>query len=119
MIDEATKLFGALSGWAREHAETVGEDLAGLGEHASSAAAEVDEHLSTGAPECIYCPMCRTVHAVRQLSPEVRTHLTVAVTSLAQAATALLSTTPPDPAAGRRPTVVERIGLDDDWPEDE
>ncbi len=51
--DEAAKLLGALADWAGDHAR------------------DVDEHLATGDAECLYCPVCRTVHAVRQASPEV------------------------------------------------
>ena len=39
VAEEAAKLFGALSGWAREHGS--------------------EEHIATGAPECTYCPVCR------------------------------------------------------------
>jgi hypothetical protein len=64
------------------------------------------------------CPVCRAVHAVRQLSPEVRAHLTTAVTSLAHAATAIMAT--PERRQGE-PADVERIDLDRDddcWPDD-
>ena len=63
--EEATKLLGALSGWAREH---VGE---------------VNDHLATGSAECTWCPICRAVHSVRELSPEVALHLATAATALA------------------------------------
>jgi hypothetical protein len=114
--EEAAKLLGALSGWARDQAGEAGEGLSGLAAHAAGAARGIDEHLATGSAECTVCPVCRTVHAVRQLSPEVRAHLTTAVTSLAQAAAALLDTTDQ-----RRPSPdVEHIDVDDtdDWPED-
>ena len=76
LAEEAAKLLGALSGWAREHAAEASDGLSGLAAHpAASAAHGVDEHLATGAAECTVCPLCRTVHAVRQLSPEVTTHL--------------------------------------------
>ncbi len=51
----------------------------------------------------------------RSASPEVREHLSSAVSSLAQAATAFLST--PFPEA-RRPGV-QRIDLSDDWPDED
>lgn len=101
VAEEAAKLFGALSGWAREHGS--------------------EEHLATGAPECTYCPVCRVVHAVRQCSPEVRQHLAVAAASLVQAASALMTAvgTPPDNGdpATRRDTV-EHIDLDAEWEDD-
>ena len=96
--EEAAKLLGALAGWARD----------------------VNDHVDTGAAECSYCPLCRTVHAFRQASPEVRDHLAVAASSLMQAAAGVLAATArgqaPDRASG-----VERIDLDDEgeWPEDE
>ena len=77
-----------------------------------------NEHLATGAAECTVCPVCRTVHAVRQLSPEVTAHLAAAVTSLAQAAAALMASTAPRPRVRHgRDRDVEHIDLDDDWPD--
>jgi len=98
--EEAAKLLGALSGWAKDH---VGG---------------VDEHVATGAPECAYCPICKTVHVLRQASPEVRAQLATAASSLIQAAAGLLATAVPDERA--RGGGVEHIDLDDtaDWPED-
>lgn len=112
--EEAAKLFGALSGWAREHAGEAGDGLSGLAAQAAAAAHDLDEHLATGSAECTVCPVCRTVHAVRQLSPEVKAHLTTAMTSLAQAAATILATQGPrtDHAGD-----VEHIDLDDEWPE--
>ena len=112
--EEAAKLLGALSGWAREHAGDAGEGLSDLAAHAAASARDLNEHLATGSAECTVCPVCRTVHAVRQLSPEVKTHLTTAVTSLAQAAAAIMATTPPGTP---RDDGVEHIDLGDDWPE--
>jgi hypothetical protein len=97
--DEAAKLLGALTDWARDHGAGLGHDLS--------------DHLATGAPECTYCPICRTVHAVRQASPEVRTHLAVAAASLMQAAAGILaaaSAEEPHP----RPGPVEHIDLDEE-----
>jgi hypothetical protein len=111
--EEAAKLLGALSGWAREHAGEASEGLSGLASHAASAVHGIDEHLATGSAECTVCPVCRAVHAVRQLSPEVTTHLTSAVSSLAQAAAALMAT--PTPRTSDRDGV-EHIPLDDEWP---
>ena len=82
-------------------------------------------HVDTGAPECAWCPVCRTVHLVRATSPEVRDHLATAAASLMQAAAGILAaaSTPHD----RRPPGVEHIDLDGDpdgepdadWPEEE
>lgn len=96
VAEEAAKLLGALTGWAKDTAHDVN--------HAAG------EHLATGAPECTYCPICRTVHAVRQLSPEVRDQLGTAATALLQAASGLIAAATQDTAA--RPGV-EHIDLDD------
>jgi len=95
--EEAAKLFGALAGWA----------------------SDVSDHVDTGAAECTYCPICRTVHVIRQASPEVRDHLAVAAASLMQAAAGVLAAASrggSDPSSG-----VEHIDLDADggeWPEE-
>ena len=60
------------------------------------------------------CPLCRTIHAVRRLSPEVTGHLASAAASLAQAAAAFMATAEPQSPARR--TDVEHIDLDDEWP---
>jgi hypothetical protein len=96
--EEAAKLFGALAGLA----------------------SDVSDHVDTGSPECSYCPICRTVHVIRQASPEVRDHLATAATSLMQAAAGVLAATA---RAGSHPSPhVEHIDLDadsGDWPEEE
>lgn len=130
--EEAAKLFGALSDWARDQGSDLGTGLSGVAAHAATTAREVNEHVATGAPECTYCPICRTVHAVRQASPEVRTQLALAASSLMQAAAGLLATAVPQEER-RRGEPVEHIDLDldedggngagavpdDDWPEEE
>jgi hypothetical protein len=112
--DEAAKLLGALSGWARDHASEAGDGLSGLASHAASAVHGIDEHLATGSAECTVCPLCRTVHAVRQLNPEVHAHLASALTSLAQAFSAVMAT----PSTESRGDV-EHIDISDEWPEHE
>ena len=100
VTEEAVKLLGALSGWAKD----AGHDL--------------DAHLATGAAECTFCPVCRTVHALRELNPEVKAQLATAATSLLNAAAGLLATAVPDQHARGG---VEHIDLDDDateWPEE-
>ena len=113
--EEAAKLLGALSGWAREHAGDAGEGLSGFAAQAAASAHDLNEHLATGSAECTVCPVCRTVHAVRQLSPEVTSHLTSAMASLAQAAAAIMATTHADASQDGE---VEHIDLADDWPSD-
>ena len=97
LAEEATKLIGALSGWAREHGGGLAHGLSDAAGQAGAAAHDANDHLATGSVECTTCPWCRTVHAVRGLSPEVRSHLSSAASSLAQAANAFLSTQPPGP----------------------
>jgi hypothetical protein len=119
VAEEAARLVGALSDWARDQGTDLGQGFAGVAAHLARTLREVDEHLATGAAECAYCPVCRTVHALRRTSPEVRDHLTSAASSLVQAAAGLLATVVPEERAPR--PGVERIDLADDagdWPEE-
>lgn len=116
VTEEALKLFGALSDWAKDHRDDLGHSVSGFAATAAAAAHDVNEHLATDSPECQWCPICRAVHVVRELSPEVKTHLAVAGSSLLQAAAALLATAVPDQPA-RRTDDVEHIDLDGEWPE--
>jgi hypothetical protein len=113
LTEEAAKLLGALSGWAREHGDGVSSMA---GSVAGSVADDLHEHLANGSPECAWCPVCRTVAAVRQTSPEVRAHLATAASSFMLAVSGMMATQAP-----ARESSVERIDLDDDseWPEDE
>ncbi|WP_166391710.1 hypothetical protein [Nocardioides ochotonae] len=120
VAEEAAKLFGALAGLAREHAPDLGAGLSGLADHAEQVADQnpADEHrCDEHRAECTWCPVCRTVHLVRQTSPEVRAHLASAVTSLARAAAGLLATAVPDEARAPHPGV-DHIDLDEDPDED-
>jgi len=109
--EEAAKLLGAFSDWAKDHGSDVGVGLGGLATAAAASLQDVNEHLATGSTECTWCPVCRTVHAVRQTSPEVRTHLATAAAALMQAAAGLMAT--PVPPQGRgRGAGVEQIDLD-------
>ena len=93
--EEACKLFGALSGWAREHGDEAGDALSGLAAEAAASAKDLNDHIATGSDGCTVCPICRGVHALRQLDPEVKAHLASAAGSLARAAAALLAPTVP------------------------
>jgi hypothetical protein len=106
VAEEAAKLLGALSGWAKEHGEGVASFADGVQDHVAAG-------VSTGSAECTWCPVCRTVAAVRHTSPEVRAHLASAVSSLMLAVSGMMATHP----AASDPRV-QRIDLDDDWPED-
>lgn len=122
--EEALKLFGALSDWARDHGTDLGQGLSGLADQAAHAVHEVSDHVDTGSAECSWCPICRTVHVVRQASPEVRAHLASAASSLLQAAAGALATAVAGdgPSEGRG-AGVEHIDLDEtpdaDWPEED
>lgn len=113
VAEEAAKLLGALSGWAREHGDGVTSMADSV---ADSVAGALHEHIATGAPECAWCPVCRTIAAIRHTSPEVRDHLTSAASSLMLAAAGMMATNP-----STRDGKVEHIDLDEtgDWPEDD
>lgn len=112
--EEAIKLFEALQEWARDG--KAGSTAAGT----ASAFRAANEHIATGAEECRYCPLCRLIAAAREVSPEVKEHLSAAGTSLLSAIVALSSEAKPPP---RDPTSsasgFERIDLndDEDWPD--
>lgn len=130
--EEAAKLVGALGEWVRDHGAdagalggTLAAGLAGLAGHAAAIAADLnrnlEDHLATGAAECTYCPICRTVHVVREASPEVRTHLASAAASLMQAAASVVNAAATSGTSTGRRDGVERIDLDDNqgdqWPD--
>jgi hypothetical protein len=88
VAEEAARLLGALQGWAREGAP---EGSAGAAASTASAALhDLNEHIATGGEDCRYCPVCRTIAALRQTSPEVKDHLATAAVSLLHAATGVL-----------------------------
>lgn len=108
LSEEAMKLFSALSDWAQE----AGDAYAGPADSASATFRSIDKHVATGGEDCRYCPVCRTISAVRATSPEVRGHLANAATSLFHAAAAAMATSPGNGSeAGDR---VEKIDLDDE-----
>jgi hypothetical protein len=107
--DEAAKLLGALSDWARDQGTDYAGTAAGAAGVFGSAVRDLGEHVATGGEDCRYCPVCQVIHAVRQTSPEVRAHLAVAASSLMHAAAGLLAT---DPGAQQKSSSVEKIDLD-------
>jgi hypothetical protein len=113
--EEAAKLLGALSDWARDQGTDYAGTASGAAGAFSHALHEVDEHVATGSADCRYCPVCKVIHVVRQTSPEVRTHLAMAAGSLMNAAAGLLATQTEQAA---RPGV-EKIDLDDAPPWDD
>lgn len=118
--EEAAKLFDALQDWARH--QSGGEAPSGAGGLGDQWRA-INEHLATGGQECTVCPVCQMIAKVRGSSPEVRTHLAVAASSLLQAAAAVLDAHA-RPADGGRTghsgpgsPGVTRIDLEDDPPD--
>lgn len=116
VAEEATKLLGAVADWAREHGSDLGAGVAALADQAAATAHDLNAHIATDDPECRYCPICRTVHAVRTASPEVRAQLTSAASSFLQAAAGMLAAGAGGSAGTGRP--VQRIDLDDDLGDD-
>jgi hypothetical protein len=112
--EEAAKLVGALSDWAKDQGSVgatsgLGASLSGL----ADLAREIETHV--GGENCTYCPLCRLIGAVRATSPEVKAHLATATTALIQAAASAMATqVPPEPQ--RRSGPVEKIDLDDETP---
>jgi hypothetical protein len=94
VAEEAAKLLGVMGDWAKEHVQ------------------DVDEHLATDSAECRYCPICRTVHAMRTASPEVKAQLATAAQTFLQAAAGLLAAAAQP--SQQPPSSVQHIDLDDD-----
>ena len=115
--EEAAKLFGALSDWAREQGADASGTAAAAKDAFARAAHDAEAHAATGGEDCRYCPVCQVIHLVRATSPEVRQHLSAAAGSLVQAAAGLLATQP----GGRPGHPVEKIDLDahGEWDDDE
>ena len=90
--EEAARLLAAAEQWARDRGSAVLHS----------------EHLATGAPECTVCPLCAAVGALRNVHPDVVTHLLEAARSVVAAVQAAFP--PPEPPTATR---VERIDLDD------
>ena len=114
--EEAAKLFTALSGWAKDQGVGSADSAAGAVGAMSDMFANVNEHIATGGADCKYCPLCQLISAVRATSPEVKTHLAVAASSLMHAAAGVLATQVPQDS---KASPVEKIDLDneDSWDE--
>jgi hypothetical protein len=107
--EEAAKLLGALSEWARDQGADYAGSAAGAASTFAGAVRDVNEHIATDSADCRYCPVCQVIHVVRSTSPEVREHLSVAASSLMQAAAGLLAThTSPSTSSP-----VQKIDLDE------
>jgi hypothetical protein len=69
--EEAAKLLEAMGDWMARHAGSAGE------------------HIATGAPECLLCPICRAISAARSAGPDLVEHLGDALGSIVSAVRAL------------------------------
>ena len=87
--EEAAKLFAAAEQWARSRAGGLLDQ----------------DHLATGSAECSVCPVCQTVQALRQVTPETVDHLLDAAASVVAALRSTVIGTPPDGDTAARPTV--------------
>lgn len=115
LAEEASQLFAVLSGIAREQAAQYSSGAESMTSSAAAALKSVNEHIATGDAECVYCPICRVVHAARSASPEVKVHLATAMVSLAQAASALMAPPGADSASDAPADgPVQKIDLDDE-----
>jgi hypothetical protein len=110
--EEAVKLLQALQDWAKESGSDYADATAGAVSGAASTLRDLNEHIATGSEDCKYCPVCQVISLMRSTSPEVRTHLSSAASSLLQAAAGVLATSVPDQDS-RRDGAVEKIDLDD------
>ncbi len=87
--EEAGRLFAAVEDWARTRSGGLfGGDMFD------------GEHLATGAPECSVCPLCKAVHALRQVQPETVEHLLDAAASVLAALRSTLLGPPGGEGAG-------------------
>lgn len=85
-MEEAARLLAALEEWARSRVGVVMDD----------------EHLATGSPTCLVCPLCQAVSALRAVRPETVEHLLDAAASVVAALrTTVGGETAPSPAASR------------------
>ena len=114
--EEAAKLLGALSDWAKDQGAGSADSALGAVGAMSDMFKDVNEHIATGGEDCKYCPLCQLISAVRATSPEVKTHLAVAASSLMHAAAGVLATQVPQDG---KSSPVEKIDLDDEGSWDE
>ncbi|MBC6462954.1 hypothetical protein [Actinomadura sp. HBU206391] len=70
VLEEAVKLFVTLRRRMRDSGP-ADDDVWGRATHESAGGS----HFATGAPECQYCPICRTVAAARTSGTDVVGHV--------------------------------------------
>jgi hypothetical protein len=101
VLEEAVKLFVAMGRRMGDTGRTVRRD-----DVWSRATREEHPRIATGAPECKYCPICRTIAASRESGTDVAGHVMNAGQELFAAMREALSaydrTRPPGRSAHRR-----------------
>ncbi len=102
---------GAGDGPSADPGAAPWDGLVDLAHQAVQALQGVGDQVANDAPECRWCPWCRTIHALRRTSPEARTHLMSTARSMVTAATVLLDLIDRDEAGPTTPDV-EHIHLD-------
>ena len=69
VLEEAVKLFETLRRGMRAGGRQATDDVWSL------ATQDPQPGIATGAPECRYCPICRTIAAARASGPDVADHM--------------------------------------------
>ena len=98
--EEAARLFAALEDWARTRVGPLVDD----------------EHLATGSPTCLVCPVCQAVAALRAVRPETVEHLLDAAASFVAAMRSAVAPPGDEGPAPPRPGV-QRIQVQGDGQE--
>ena len=88
--EEAARLLSVVEGWARSRLDS--------------------EHLATGGPACLVCPLCQAIAAARQVRPETVEHLLDSAASFVAALKTVLGPGQDD-GPGRRTPGVEHIDV--------
>jgi hypothetical protein len=101
-----------------------GASLAGMAQRFLGA-----EHIATGTPECCVCPVCRTIAAVRDPSPDFAARMASGASDLAAGLTTMLRAVnsatarprphrepPPPGPADAGPTWRAATRVEEDWP---
>ena len=102
VLEEAVKLFVALRRRMRTDDTPASDDVWGWATHETAGS-----HHATGAPECQYCPICRTIAAARASGTDVVGHMMDAgqslIAAMRETVAAYDRSRPPRPAADGDP----------------
>ena len=90
--EEASRLFDAVQEWAKRASTGAGE------------------HIATDSADCLLCPVCQLIGALRTTRPEVVTHLADAAGSVLAAVRAAIDAHERE-WSSRRASGVERIDI--------